>query len=206
MHNIFIDPVDIPVHFQSFSVDLYGKYTPNYSEGPRVRVDYINVSEDKVSITLDVNADILSIVNTPIAIELARDANSCEVSGSVSLDIGGDRKVSVHVDISLIDGSNRLYRIESNLLLRNISVHPTRYIFVGTSTDEGFTDGYNASVRMVGDTITIYGGPGEGLGTYSEGSTDYFYIGIKSINGISRGNNINITMSDTVIKNGGSIQ
>lgn len=206
MYNTFIDIVDIPVHFQSFSVDLYGSYNSNYSKVPKVRVVSINVAKDKVSIAIVVSADILSIVNVPVNIDLHRDGTSCEVSGSVSTDLGNDCKMSVYVNLLLVGDEDSLYMIGSDLLLRHISVHPTRHIFVGAGQNEGFSDGYNTSIGMVGDTITIYGGPGEGLGTYKNGPTDAFYVGIKSINGISQGNNINITMSDTVIANGGMIQ
>lgn len=94
------------------------------------------------------------------------------------------------------------------VLLKSLRVIPRRLITFNGDSTVSMRSGYNVSVRISQNTINITGGAGLGKGRY-KGSTDPHtkeqYIGIKSINGIRAGRNVEIDLSDLLIEYGATV-
>lgn len=195
----------------SISVDITGTLNYPYTECPSVTVTGINIDGDSVTFTVDISADILKELKS----------SSVDISGSIkgtdesSLEYTDD---NIHIVIltSGISAPDGDYNTSFVVRLNNITIHPTRKVELipnegaddssnGCLNRLSINSGYNVSVTISNDTLNILGSPGAGIGKYFEGGMDTLYSGLRSINGLRLGNNINIEMSDVLISDGGYV-
>lgn len=146
------------------------------------------------------------------------------ISGSYNFTRSGGTYVTDGIDstIELVWDDNSVssgtYYVDASLRLRCIDIIPMSTIGldkgdgsrVDYTTGVNINSGYNADVYFdeTSGYLNIIGGPGLGLGRYS-GSTDkhtsHSYSGIRSINGIHAGRNINIKLSDVLVGHGSKV-
>lgn len=206
VHAVFSDigtyDIDHPIVnlISSMSADISGTINHPYTECPSVVVKKIRVSSGLITYFICISADIIKEFSTPVNIAVSGNAK----------DIVQYNKDGIHICIcpsglTIQDGD---YVIEFTLRLNNITIHPERSITVTSDQKPGrltVHSGYNVDVSIVNNTMTILGSPGAGKGKYIKGGLDKLYQGVRSINGINTGNNINIEVSDALISDGGSV-
>ena len=95
----------------------------------------------------------------------------------------------------------------AELLLRSFIINLQRRITFNTGTS--VSSGYNVSVAFKRKVLHITGGAGLGIGRYKGSvneTTNSYYRGIKSINGLRAARNVDISVSDLLAANGANVQ
>lgn len=169
----------------------------------------IDESYDVSAMTLYIDSPLTHINGT---YEFTRSDSDCLHND----DIGS--KIDLIFDNSWDSLHPGVYPVSGQLRLRCVDISIQR--FIGIDTNNGgpidyaqglsLSDGYNISVSYDDRTgsLDIVGGPGMGLGRYhgkSDDNTKNYYSGVRSINGLRNGHNVNIELSDALVEHGARI-
>lgn len=188
---------DLLHYISCVSITAHGLAVSNMLEtsGPIAELVLVSVINGKCSFSFSVDIPIIGL------------SGVYSTYDDISYFSEGDCKLRIAIDhcIAYPDGEYQLY---APLLLRNISVYPVRRLNIFSEDGIKIVDGYNTSVSYSRGSIKILGSPGQGKGRM-RGSSDTdlmsHYRGIKSINGMARGKNVNISMSDKLIEYGAGV-
>lgn len=184
----------------SMSVIIQGPVRPG-TVCPYVIINKITVDNGSVTYNISVCADMIGTFSSPVVVDIRHNGHD-DIQYS-------DNGLSIHIRTSGIEVPAGTYDINARLRLCFINIIPERSTTVNGNTVKGgiaISSGYNVSVTLAGDDLSIYGGPGVGTGKYFKGGTDNLYNGIRNVNGVNLSNNLDISMSDILVENGGRVQ
>ena len=182
------------------SVEVTGTFNHVYSDCPSAILKNVSVSSSHITYIITVSADIISEASRPIDVTISGDIHDVLRYTNDTVDI------SIYPSgITIPDG---VYDTRFIVRLNNIIIHPKRSIIVSEDPGPGsiiIDSGYNVSVDLRETNLSITGSPGLGKGKYMSGGLDNLYMGVRSINGINIGYNVDVELSDALISDGGSV-
>lgn len=198
-------PIYSLIEAMTVTIDVHP--TNAFTRGVSVMVPFITIAQGTIKYTILVDTDIIPDYE-PDSISI----NHNMVKGSVEKTT--ESGITIKITNSGITVPDGVYNVNMTLRLTNVRIYPTSVAVISDTVDTthrrenhiSLEDGYNVSVSWSGDTIVIDGGPGLGRGKYTKGGVDKLYNGLRSINGLNNIGNINMSVTDLISSNKGSIQ
>lgn len=191
---------DIAGHIKGILITVDGYPVSTSAVIPSCTINTITVDPAGCSFSLTVNIPIMDIAEDII---VGNSGKYTSVRDNCAVDI------VIDYDAPLTLGTFDIY---ADVWLKSILIIPHKKVSIlGQAPHTGISlnSGYNVSVSYSGEDLSITGGPGLGKGRYKgseDPNTAEKYRGIKSINGVRAGRNVNIHMSDLLTQHGARVE
>lgn len=191
---------DIAGHIKGISVIVEGTPVRESDIAPSCVVNIMTVSATGCSFGVSIDIPIMGI-SEYISVGYSGRYTGARNNCTITLTIDYDHPTTLGA-----------FDIQADVWLKSILVIPHKKIRILDQDDSmgiSLRSGYNASISYSDETLSITGGPGLGKGRYKgseDPNTAEKYRGIKSINGVRAGRNVNIHMSDLLTQHGARVE
>lgn len=181
---------DLLNHIHGINIVLSGNTEHEASSNTNIVLESIEIG-DTVDIVLTVDVPVMGI-DTKI-----------RTSGTFEEVINGVT-ISIQIKHDIPDTARGVYRTDASIRLKYIKLILNRKImlcgkYISIDEFSKISDGYNVAIDIKDGVMSIVGGPGQGKGRYKGSEVaeiKFIYSGLKSINGLRRGRNIDVYVSD----------